>query len=135
MDVLQMLSCRTRLQCVKIFLILLRSYNFDLKKHLRVISSTEDVASAGELTQLIGGELELVSFTRQVLHLNHEGWNPESVDHIGCGQSEANFLALRKILSWWLGRCSCNNRLIARFWITKLPRPLEAIDVDLMLNR
>jgi hypothetical protein len=47
-----------------------------------MISSAENVASSWELTQFIGGELKLIGLTRQVLHLNHESWDPKTMDYI-----------------------------------------------------
>jgi hypothetical protein len=47
-----------------------------------MISTAQDVASAREFTDLVGGKLQVVGLSRQILHLNHECWNPESVDHI-----------------------------------------------------
>jgi hypothetical protein len=47
-----------------------------------VISSAEDVATPWILTKLVGCELKVVSLTWKVLHLNHESWDPESMNYI-----------------------------------------------------
>ena len=47
-----------------------------------MVSPAQDVASTRELTDLIGSKLQVVRLSRQVLHLDHECWNPETVHHI-----------------------------------------------------
>ena len=100
-----------------------------------MISAAQDVASARELTDLVGGKLQLICLTRQVLHLNHECWNPKSMDDIAGIESQAHALTLWKIerrRSCW---CSGNDCTLSSCWVLKLPRPLETIDRDFMFYR
>jgi hypothetical protein len=47
-----------------------------------VIAAAQDVATSWKLTQLVCSEFKGVGDTWQILHLNHESWNPEAMNNI-----------------------------------------------------
>jgi len=55
-----------------------------------MISTAEDVATTWVFANFVGGKLQVVLNSGQILHLNHECWDPKSVHYIAGSQLKPN---------------------------------------------
>ena len=97
-----------------------------------MLPAAEDVATTWELTKFVRCELELVGHAWKVLNLNHECWNPKTMDDIRCCDGESNSLAQRHVENWGLSWGTCDGGLLPRLFVGELPRPLNSIDGDVV---